>query len=401
MRNQVLLSLIIFGMLYINCNEPLSITEMENPAGNSSSLSRLYTDNTGKLFMSWVDQSEEKAKLLYSSFEKNEWSKPELIASSSEWFINWADFPSLIANNGSPVAAHWLGKMPGNRYSYNVELAGYSDNHFNKSIVPHNDGTASEHGFVSMVPMSDTTFYAIWLDGRNTSGHEDHNKEDPLSSAMTLRGSLISTSGLILSDDELDPSVCDCCNTSMAKTESGLIAVYRNRTSEEIRDTYFVKQVNGVWSDPKPVATDNWEIAACPVNGPAVDSDKKNIAVAWFTKDGENSAVKISFSNDEGEHFSAPFTLDLENPLGRIDLEMNSNGTAWVSWIKRSGDTAELQLKLVNTEGEILESHAISGINPSRGTGFPQISEIKNGELLISWTQLTEDSKSIKTAILR
>lgn len=353
--------------------------------------------------MSWVDQSEDDAQLLYSIFENNTWSEPELVASSSEWFVNWADFPSLISHNGSLIAAHWLSKMPGNKYSYNVELAGFSEDKFNTPVIPHSDGTASEHGFVSMIPMSDTTFYAIWLDGRNTTGHgQDNTSKDPLSNAMSLRGALVSTSGSILSEDEIDPSVCDCCNTSLAKTSSGLIAVYRNRTSDEIRDTYFVKQVDGVWSKPNPIASDNWMIAACPVNGPAVDALNKNIAVAWFTKEGEHSAIKISFSNDDGEHFTTPFTLDSENPIGRIDLEMISEGEAWVSWIRRSGDdTAELQLKLVNADGAILESHSIPGINPSRGTGFPQISNTENGELMISWTHLTDNSKQIKTAIIR
>lgn len=402
MQKLSLLNLILISLLFIGCNKPLSISEIENPAGDNTSLSRLYTDNTGTVFMSWLNQSDTDAQLLFSRFEGDEWSEPEMIASSSDWFVNWADFPSIISHNGVPLAAHWLSKIPGNRYSYNVEVAGYTDGDFSSPIIPHKDGTASEHGFVSMIPMSDSSFYAIWLDGRNTGGH-GHNETDPdpLSSAMTLRGALINSSGLILSEDEIDPSVCDCCNTSMARTSSGLIAVYRNRTSEEIRDTYFVKQVNGVWSDPKPVASDNWKIAACPVNGPAVDALGEDIAVAWFTKQGENSAVKISFSSDEGGNFSDPIVLDAENPIGRIDLEMTSKRAAWVSWIKRTGDEAELQLQLVNETGMVLETHSIPGINPSRATGFPQISDTKNGELIISWTQLTEESRSIKTAIIR
>lgn len=393
-----LLLSIVTTFFVLNCSSDQVVSELINPSGDNSSLSRLYTDNEGVVYLSWVEESPDLATLYYSKYVNNSWTKPVNISSSDNWFVNWADFPSVIGYNGDLVAAHWLSKIPGNRYSYNVEVAGFKNNMISESIVPHTDSTATEHGFVSMIALNDSSYYSIWLDGRNTSG--GHGEHGDLSSAMTLRGALISTSGVLLDESEIDNSVCDCCNTSLAKTNTGLIAAYRDRTSDEIRDIYISKFENGAWDTPKAVFDDNWEIAACPVNGPSIDVNGENVGVAWFTMLDDKGSVKVSFSNDEGDTFSSPVIIDSDNPLGRVDLISNDDGSVWVSWVTRSDDGAKLELRKISYTGKSLQTHTISGINPSRGSGFPQITKVDQ-DVMISWTKLEEDSKRIKTAILR
>lgn len=393
-----LLKLFTFLLIISSCNKNKTVQQIENPALDNSTLPRLFTDNTGTVFMSWVEQEGDLATLKYSKFKDEKWTKPEIISESKEWFVNWADFPSIIAQNGEPVAAHWLKKIPGNTYSYNVEVAAFSDGNFNNPIVPHTDNTATEHGFVSMIPTSDSSFYAIWLDGRNTSG--GHGEHGDLSTAMTLRGAEISSSGELLTEEEIDPAICDCCNTSITNTPGGPIAVYRDRTENEIRDIYITKMQNGFWSTPKPVYNDNWEIAACPVNGPAIDSYNSSIAVAWYTGAASSPAIKLSFSNDEGDSFLPPIQIDAEASLGRVDVLMPNKNSAWISWMNRTDDSAQLNLRLVSQSGEIIESHVVSIINPSRRSGFPQISKNKDG-VLIAWTDYSESGTKVKTSILQ
>lgn len=398
MLKNLFLSLIICFITYSGCSKSKQFYSIENPSGDNTSLPKLYTDNTGTVFMSWVEQIDTIAILYYSKFENNLWSEPFKVQKSDQWFVNWADYPSIIAYAGKPMAVHWLKKTPGNTYSYNVEVATFNEKGLNSSIVPHDDGTATEHGFVSMIPVSDTSFYAVWLDGRNTiRGHGEHGD---LSSAMTLRGASLSISGDIISEDELDVDVCDCCNTSIAKTSNGIITAYRNRTENENRDIYIKKMSNGVWEDEKHVFHDKWEIAACPVNGPAIDVYNETVSVAWFTGANNQATVKLSFSLDEGDSFLPPVIIDSVSPLGRVDLIANDEKSSWVSWVSRTEEGAELNLQLISIDGDILESHIISKMNPSRGSGFPQITKYKKS-IIAAWTDYTEYSKSIETAILR
>tara|TARA_R110000868_G_scaffold304437_30_gene565541 strand:+ start:2967 stop:4166 length:1200 start_codon:yes stop_codon:yes gene_type:complete len=399
MRRKYLLSFILAGLIISNCSNPKDLKVIENPTSIESSLPRLFTDNSGTVFMSWVEQSEGKTTLLYSKFSDNSWRDPVEVAQSNEWFVNWADFPSIIAENGNPMSVHWLKKIPGNTYSYNVEVASFVKGRISKPIVPHNDETATEHGFVSMVPVSDTSYYAIWLDGRNTgsTGHKEHGV---LSSSMSLRGAQLTVLGKTLSEAEIDSSVCDCCNTSIAKTNNGLIAAYRNRTKNEVRDIYITKTIDGVWQKPIPVHNDNWKIAACPVNGPAIDVFDKTVSVAWFTGVDDKPKVKLSFSLDEGNSFLPAIDIDSTSVLGRVDIIANDNNSSWISWITRVDDEAQLRLRLISSTGKSLENHIITKMSPSRSSGFPQITKIENG-VLIAWTDLSDSGKSIKTAILQ
>ncbi len=398
MRKKLIINILLTSVIFVGCSKPKEITSIDNPTGIQNSLPRLFTDNDGNVFMSWVEETDTLSKLYYSKYSNRNWSNPVLIQESDSWFVNWADFPSIIATNGTPMATHWLKKIPGSTYSYNVEIAPFLGGQISNPKVPHEDNTATEHGFVSMTPISDSSFYAIWLDGRNTAG--GHGEHGDLSSAMTLRGTEIATSGETLSEEELDANVCDCCNTAIAKTSSGLIAAYRNRTENEIRDIYVQKRDNGIWQEGKPVHNDNWEIAACPVNGPSIDIVGKTVSVAWFTGANGIATVKLAFSLDEGDSFMAPIIIDSVSALGRVDVIANNKNSAWISWMSRTDETGLLNLRLVSISGEILESHVISEINPSRGSGFPQITRLSSG-VMLAWTDYSESGKSIKTAILQ
>ncbi|MEQ9310469.1 MAG: hypothetical protein RLN90_13525 [Balneolaceae bacterium] len=393
-----LLSILLIVCVITNCSKSKQLEIIENPTGVNSSLPRLYSDNTGVIFMSWVEQNEKIATLFYSKFLNNSWSDPFQVNYSNEWFVNWADFPSIVANNGSLLAAHWLKKIPGNTYSYNIEVASFNNSKPSKPIIPHTDGTATEHGFVSMAPTSDSSFYMIWLDGRNMIG--SHGEHGDLSAAMTLRGAELSTNGETLSETELDASACECCNTSLAKTKSGLIAAYRNRTENEIRDIYITKNINGSWDEPKSVYDDHWEIAACPVNGPSIDAINDLVSVVWFTGANNKAAVKLSFSLDEGNTFLPPIIVDSTSALGRVDIIAKDENSSWISWMSRNDDSAELNLKLISIEGETLEEHVITILDSSRKSGFPQITRINEG-VLIAWTNISESGNSIQTVILR
>lgn len=402
MISKPLLSLTLLSVFLCSCSTEYEIKDLTNPSATKiSSLPRLYTDDSGVLAMSWVEQESDTSKLYYSMFRDNIWDDKKMISKSANWFVNWADFPSVISSKGIPIASHWLQKIPGNTYSYNVEIAPFKNEQFSDSFVPHTDGTSTEHGFVSMLPLSDSSFYAIWLDGRNTAGgdHDSHGSGG-LATAMTLRGASFSTNGTMLNEAELDNSVCDCCNTSITKIENGLLIAYRDRTSEEVRDIYVKRMIDGVWEESNLVFNDHWEIAACPVNGPALSSKDKTVAIAWFTGANEQAKVKLSFSFDEGKTFDRPIIIDQVSPLGRVDVLMENDNSAWISWMSRTENGAILAMRLVSSDGKILNQKTISEINPSRRTGFPQISKTENNKIMVAWTNYNETKKSVRTVIL-
>ncbi|MAO64889.1 MAG: hypothetical protein CL666_07795 [Balneola sp.] len=397
MKITSLISLLLLILLAsCNLNNQPNINEIPSPSIDNSMYPRLFTDNTGTVFMSWMERKGDLTSLKYSSFNEGKWDAPIEISSDSGWFINWADFPSIIAQNGQPVAAHWLNKMEGGTYAYAINMSVF-DNTWSSAFKPHEDNTATEHGFVSMVPASDSTFMAVWLDGRETAHRADDEYGD-LQKAMTLRGALISHSGQVLETYLLDESVCDCCNTSITKTDSGFIVAYRNRTEDEVRDIYTVTIKDGIVTKPKPVHSDHWEIAACPVNGPAISYHQNTIALSWFTADEGKAKVKLALSANGGNQFSSPIILDEENPTGRVDLEMNEE-TIWVSWLTSENEKDLLKVASYSIQGEKKREYEIGGISKDRNAGFPQITAYKDG-LMIATTHIENDQSRIVTKYL-
>lgn len=388
-------------MLFTACSHPYQVNEFSNPAGPNSMFPRLYTDNTNTLFMNWYEIRNDTTFLTYSQLNVDGWSEAKLISYSQSWFVNWADFASMIARNGSPIAAHWLSKSPVGRYSYDVTLLSLINDTM-PPVLAHNDGTATEHGFVSMIPTSDSTFYTIWLDGRFTtisSGHESHSG---FSSAMSIRGASFNYQLEKLSETEIDHTTCDCCNTSIAATSNGLIAAYRNRTKDEIRDIYVSRFENNRWSEPTPVYNDNWKINACPVNGPMVSALNKEVALVWFTEMKDQPTIKLAFSGDEGINFDPPIILDTgRQVVGRVDVAITEPGSAWVSWMQHSqADKGSIVIRKVSNTGKTLWQTEVKEVNISRASGFPQLSVSRTG-LVLAWTDLSDEHPVVKTAVIQ
>jgi|TARA_B100000678_G_scaffold112508_1_gene94123 hypothetical protein len=354
-----------------------------SPAPLNSSLSRVVTDSTGRVYLSWVTQKEAMATLFYSTLVNGAWSAPEIISQGTDWFNNWADFPSLMVNKDS-MAAHWLRMSAAGTYDYDVQAAFYNldTNDWSEGITIHKDGISAEHGFVSMLPMSEGQTFISWLDGRETirGGNEE-------TGSMTLRAGIFNKAGETVSEWELDHRVCDCCQTSAAMSSTGPLVVYRDRSEKEIRDIYFTRYVNGKWTEPTAIHNDGWEIAGCPVNGPSVAANGNQVAVSWFTAKDDAPMVKLAISNDGGETFSAPTLVAEQNTNGRVGTTILESGNIAVSWMDTEEPRAKIMLTLYNAEAKLLENTQIATSSASRRSGFPVIVSAGN-DVYVTWTQI-------------
>lgn len=311
MNCKQIVSILLLATLTIACkeqgkNQPSPATESEisilqNPAGENSAMPRLFSDGQD-LYMSWVQVADSVSSLHYAKLQQGEWSSAEEIISGSDWFVNWADFPAIAANNGH-ILTNFLQKSADGTYTYDVKLncfdAGTST--WKKDFILHTDGTKSEHGFVSVIPYEDNGFFVSWLDGRNTmaAGHDDHTSHG--GGAMTLRAAVVNGKGEISSEVELDDRVCDCCQTSTAMTTNGPIVVYRDRSEDEIRDISIIRRVNEEWLAPQIIGTDHWLIKGCPVNGPAVDAIENVLPLPGLLLKGAKEKLIWSFRKMGGQ----------------------------------------------------------------------------------------------------
>ncbi len=127
--------------------------------------------------MSWLQPtSSGRYGLQFATWSDGSWGDPRTVVEGAGWFVNWADFPSVVPLESHTWAAHWLEQRPGSVYSYDVRMAVSSDagSNWSEPMSPHTDGTPTEHGFVSLFGR-DGAVEAVWLDGRHTGGGHDHS----------------------------------------------------------------------------------------------------------------------------------------------------------------------------------------------------------------------------------
>ncbi len=399
--------LLFISVFLISCadqakNKPISDTQsklsiLQNPCGENSAMPRLFSDGQD-VYMSWVQVADSVSSLHYAKLQQGEWSSAEEIISGSDWFVNWADFPAIAANNGH-ILTNFLQKSADGTYTYDVKLNCFDagTGSWKKDFILHTDGTKSEHGFVSVVPYEENGFFVSWLDGRNTmaAGHDDHTSHG--GGAMTLRAAVVNGKGEISSEVELDDRVCDCCQTSTAMTTNGPIVVYRDRSEEEVRDISIIRRVDGEWLAPQTIGTDRWLIKGCPVNGPAVDAIEDKVVIAWFTAEGGEGKVNLVFSEDGGASFGEAVRVDSGNATGRVDVAMLNQREAAVVWMEPKGDEELLQLRIVDSNGSLQQPATISKTTSNRSSGFPQLEKLGNS-LMLAWTVVEDGIKQINTA---
>ena len=162
--------------------------------------------------------------------------------------------------------------------------------------------------------------------------------------------------------------------------------VYRDRSAQEVRDIALVRYEKGVWTKPRTVHRDNWVIAACPVNGPAISARDNRVAVAWFTASGDKPRVYVAFSRNAGDAFAAPIQVDDGAPAGRSDVQLLPDNSALVSWLERAGDRAEVRIRRIYQDGRRGAARTVATSSAERASGFPHI--IWRGrDVVFAWTE--------------
>jgi len=363
------------------------VQEIASPAGPRSQGPNLAAGPDGAVYLSWIEIPDSAPPVLKFAVKTVEgWTQPRTIVQTEDLIVNYADFPSLLVYGDGMLAAHWMAAAPDGE-GYHVQVAWSRDGGetWSKPVVPHTDRTAAEHGFVSMAPHPDGGFSVIWLDGR---------KLDP----VAMMAASVGPDGALGAETRVDDRVCECCQTSAAAVPGGVIAAYRDRSDAEVRDISIVRFDGARWSEPRTVFADKWEIYACPVNGPAVAAQGKNVAVAWFTAASDKPRVHVALSSNGGETFGAPVQVDGGNPSGRVDVAVLESGSAMVSWLERTNENGEVRARQVDANGSLLPFVVVGPASPATSSGFPRM-ERSGNSFIFAW--IDAQSERVRTAVLQ
>ena len=366
-----------------------SLAPLTSPAGPASGEPYLAWDGD-RLWMTWIEDQGQAHHVLIAHHDGAAWSEPVTLAAGTDFFVNWADFPSVLVK-GDTLVAHWLQRGGMGTYDYGVRLSWSTDRGttWSEPWTPHEDETPTEHGFVSYFD-GPQGISAVWLDGRNMVGGEGHGG----SGAMTVRTRTLPIGVEAGPEVVLDAMTCECCQTDATVSDGIPVVAYRDRSEAEIRNIYVTRFVDGRWTDGRPVHDDGWMIPGCPVNGPALASDgDARVGIAWFTAPDDEAQVRVAFSDDQGGTFGDPVRVDEGAPSGRVDLMSLGEAGVLVTWLERQGGGAAVLSRLVSRDGSLGPVKSLASTGEGRASGFPRIAPYGSDRVAVTWTDTGGDGQ--------
>ncbi len=399
---------------------PVLLSSLPNPAAPGAAAPQLTRSPDGSLHLIWIEPATapttpsptdhdssapprsshhhlhhvRTARLDPSSLA---WSPPETIATRPSLFLSNLDTPQLAIGSTHRLAL-WPEESPpppspsihgDHSHTPPATHAGHGTRTFFLSTSPVTasspewsppvplapDSPVVE--FAAAVPLSDGRILVAWLDGRARSA----------GGAMQLRSRIhtIPTTDTpvppsLSPDILLDPRVCDCCPLALTAFPDGsALLAFRDRSDEEVRDIHVARfDPTDGWRSSKLLHADDWRIAGCPVNGPALDSLGPHVATAWFTAAGSRAAVLSSASTDAGARFTQPARLHAATPLGRAAVALFDDGSRLVSWIETDGAAGHIGHRRVAANGILNPILVTASITDARVTGTPRLARLRN-----------------------
>jgi hypothetical protein len=366
----------------------ISVQPLAIAAGPNTSEPQLSQSSRGVL-VSWLEHAGPMMHLKFAERTASGWSEPKTAASGEGWFRSYADVPSVMRMSDGTLVAQWLEITEEFLEAYNLRLSYSKDDGrtWAPPFMPHHDGTMTQHGFASLFELPGRALGLVWLDGRAV----ELDASNPEGGAMSLRYAAFDANWKQTADMPIDLRVCECCPTTAVVTPDGVLTAYRDRSDKEIRDISISRLENGAWTTPAAVHADNWDIPACPVNGPMMAGRGREVAAAWFTVKNDEGQSYAAFSSDSGRTWGTPIRLDDAGSLGRVDIELLDDGSAVASWVEFADRRAQFRVRRVDATGAKSAPITVAGVDGGRASGYPRVARAGN-ELVFAWSESTPGS---------
>lgn len=374
------------------------IDPLQEPSGTHSSGPRLTVSDRGVL-LSWVEHSGDSTILKFAERQTTGWSQSTTVSSGANWLVSPADPPIVLRRPDGTLVASWQVSTNKRLEGSDLYLTYSKDNGktWSPSFMPHHDRTQGQHAFPSLFEVPGNVLGIVWLDARAQAAHPDD-----LEASISLRYAAFDGSWKQIADAEIDPRVCECCSTTAAVTSDGVLMAFRDRSDEEIRDIAVSRLEHGKWTPSTLVHADNWEIDACPVNGPMLSAHGRQAAIAWVTVKNEQGQAWAAFSNNAGRTWGAPIRLDDVASLGRVGVDLLDDGSAVATWVEYANRRAQFSMRRIDPAGQRSPPVSIATTSSSVSSDIPRMAR-QGRELVFAWTEPSatgdrERASSVRTA---
>jgi len=393
-------SLIFTLILIVSCtgNSNFQKKEIGNlETGSQPDLPQMMYLNSGEIIAWWTQKNPETGDDLVafskSGDEGKTFGKPVMIpATNGISAAHGESLPALVQKPDDTLVMVFSAKNEEAefRFAGSVKYIRSYDggSTWTDPEIVHKSDTNIEnsHSFVAATLLADGEVGTVWLDGRHKLDH----------SVMYFS----KTNGMegFGEDYPVGEGTCQCCKNSLLTDENGTLHIAYRGLTDGTRDVmHFTSNDNGAtFTKPKKISEDGWKIDACPHNGPAMArAEDGALHFIWYSLAG-GEGLFYATSADGGTSFTPRLQVS-DNPVAKHPQLEVVNGYAVTVWdeLTGNGKSAHKRARLtVIGEGGVLKSEVLSTEN--REAWAPNLIKLKDGNLLASWVEETNESQVIK-----
>lgn len=321
----ILISAII---LFASCNQSNSITaeqavKVDTIPGQCPYLTK---DTKGNTVISWVRMNGNASAFCYAvSNNGKTFGAPVVIPGSGNIQPHGENLPKIIFKPSGEIIALWGAANPNarNKYSGLVYYVQSFDNGKTWTAPKSlvSDTASYDQRYYDVALLPNGEAAIIWLDNRKTTAKEGSG----------LYFATTNGKNGFANDHLLSEPCCQCCRTKIYVDKNGRVHALFRGIQDSVRDMVHIVSVDGgkTFSPIQKISNDNWVIKGCPHTGPAMTENNHGIHFAWFTG-GKNAGCFYTKSTDNGKTF---VMHDSVSALGsHPQLTALKNGELLIAW---------------------------------------------------------------------
>src|ERR1043165_5521543 len=277
-----------------NIGQPARVSSADADAAEPATASA----PDGSVYVAWVEHRQNgEADVMLARFNDAGQSQgePARVNPEAGRATAWrGDPPTVAASTDGVVYVGWTARAePSSALAEDLYLSASRDGgrSFAAPVKVNDDQRPVVHGMHSLAVAPDGRVYLAWLDERNVTqprpsevaeGHHMESNRELFTAYSTDGGRTFSPNRRVAA------GACPCCKTRLAVGPGGRLYVgWRQVLPGDFRHIAVASSTDGgeTYSQPVVVSDDRWQIAGCPVSGPAlaVGADGA-LRVLWYSE---------------------------------------------------------------------------------------------------------------------
>lgn len=268
-------------------------------------------------------------------------------------------------------------------YAGNIRLSRSTDGGrtFSPPVTVNDNRDPISHRFESIVLAPSGRLHIVWIDKRDQAAAGKDYAGAALYFAESDGGAHVGANRKVIDHS------CECCRIALALDRDGTpVLAWRQIFGQNTRD-HALQRLDGR-SPVIRIAEDNWDIDACPHQGPTLAiSESGTYHVAWFTNSATRQGLYYARATDRST-FSQPLAFGNGQAQPAHPALLAVGDHIYLAWKEFDGTQATVRAMLSTDDGaQWSEPWTVAAA--AGGSDHPQL--VRNGESsFLSWNAQRE-----------